>query len=53
MLQNDSQNFPEPYDWEADEAEWASEDEIAKMWSQNFDRGFCSMFGIVPPDFEH
>jgi hypothetical protein len=51
MLQNDSPNSGKPYDQE-EEPEWASEVELAQLWSWNFDAGFCSMFGIVPPDFE-
>ncbi len=54
MLQNDSPNSPEPYNWETDEniAEWASREELSSEWSRNFDEGFCSIFGIVAPDFE-
>jgi hypothetical protein len=50
MLQNDYENS-EPYDWDNDPL-WASAPEIAKVWSKNFDKGFCSMFGIEAPNFE-
>jgi hypothetical protein len=50
MLLNDSENS-KPYDQD-DEPEWASEVELAQLWSWNFDAGFCSMFGIEAPNFE-
>jgi hypothetical protein len=53
MLQNDSENYPfEPYNWEEDEPQWASEEEIRNVDGKAFDAGFCSIFNITPPDFE-
>jgi hypothetical protein len=51
MLTNDSENSPEPYNQENDH-EWASEGEIKHVYGKDFDAGFCSIFNIVPPDFE-
>jgi hypothetical protein len=62
MLQNDSENY-KPYDQdeeplfaESEEPEWASDGEedfrFFHLDGEMFDRGFCSVLGIVPPDFD-